>query len=164
MFEFDVRVRKVRGFCSSSSLSSNLKNNMFEFEVRVREKFLFDPSLLVRYWLGAQRLGAIDLVQCRLGAYQLGEILTWCNRLGTYRVGAKKHIFCVNSEIFFRKCFTFFLPKFYSINEVQFCERKFYNWWSWSIKWENEQWLIPCKTRIFYPKWKCDDGLEFSAN
>ena len=46
VFEFDVRVRKVRGFCSSSSSSSNLKNNLFEFEVRVREKFLFDPSLV----------------------------------------------------------------------------------------------------------------------
>ena len=39
VFEFDVRVRKVRGFCSSSSSSSKLKNNF----VRVRKKFLFDP-------------------------------------------------------------------------------------------------------------------------
>ena len=33
--------------------------------------------------------------------------------------------FCVNSEIFFCKCFTFFMPKFYSINEVQCCKRRF---------------------------------------
>ena len=37
-FEFDVRVWKLRGFCSSSIL----KNNLFKFEVR--EKFLFEAA------------------------------------------------------------------------------------------------------------------------
>ena len=62
-----------------------------------------------------------------MGPDQLGAVLTWCNRLGAhqvdastwcistwcnidlvqstcaYQVGAKKHIFCMNSEIFLVK-------------------------------------------------------------
>ena len=49
---------------------------------------------------------------------KLRKITSWC------KVGTKENIFCMNSEICFRKCFTFynFLQKFYLINEVKFCK------------------------------------------
>ena len=55
----------------------------------------------------------INLVQYQLGARRLGAISTWC--ISSW---CKETYFLHEFEIFFRKCFTFFITKFYLINEV----------------------------------------------
>ena len=67
----------------------------------------------MQHRLGAHWLGAISTWDNWLGAYQVGAstscMLTWCNiDLGKSTLCISS---CMNSEIFFRKCFTFFIPK-----------------------------------------------------
>ena len=70
--------------------------------------------------MGPNQLGEVSTWCHRVGAYQVGAstwcISTWCKcnidlvhiKLVQYRVGAKKHIFCMNSEIFFANVLHFF--------------------------------------------------------